>query len=75
MSKLERIKAEIAFHEKMFFVSIASMLALIGWLAVNYQEQESWLVFLAVVGLLGVSVFGVDQYKQIKKLLVELEEC
>ena len=75
MSKLDRLKAEIAFHEKMFFSSVAAMLALIAWLSASYTAGPAWLLFLAVLGLLGVSVFGVDQYRRIKKLLVELEEC
>ena len=75
MSRLDRIKAEIAFHEKMLFASIAAMLALIGWLTAKYQDQAAWLVFLGVAALFGICVFGIDQYRRIKKLLVELEEC
>ncbi len=75
MSKLDRIKTEIAFHEKMFFASMAAMLALIGWLTASYKTTAPWLLALAVLGLLGASLFGVDQYRRIKKLLVELEKC
>jgi hypothetical protein len=30
MPKIERIKAEISFHEKMFFAALAMVLALVG---------------------------------------------
>jgi len=33
MSKIERIKAEISFHEKMFFAALAVVMALVGWAA------------------------------------------
>jgi hypothetical protein len=31
MSKLDAIKARIAFHEKFFFAAMATVLALVGW--------------------------------------------
>jgi cell division protein FtsL len=34
MSKLDRIKAEISFHEKMFFTAIAMMLGLLAQLSI-----------------------------------------
>jgi hypothetical protein len=33
MPKIERIKAEISFHEKMFFAALAVVIALVGWAA------------------------------------------
>jgi len=32
MSRLDKIKAEISFHEKMFFAALAVVIGLIGWL-------------------------------------------
>ena len=75
MPKIDGIKSEISFHEKMFFGAVATLLALTGWLASNYQASSTWLVFMAVCGLAGAGLFGIDQYRRIKRLLVELEEC
>ena len=75
MSKAEAIKAEIGFHEKMFFAALAGLLTLIGWLASNYQSAATWIVFLAVCGLIGSGLFGIDQYRRIKWLISELEKC
>lgn len=75
MSKVDRLKTEIAFHEKMFFASLAGMLALIGWLAANYKTSDTWLVAFAVLGLMGSCGFGIDQYRRIKRLLIDLEDC
>ena len=71
---MERLKTEIAFHEKMFFASLAAMLALIGWLAANYETSATWLVAAALLGLIGACGFGIDQYRRIKRLLNDLED-
>ena len=73
MSKLDRIKAEISFHEKMFFTSIAIILGLLGWAANNYLTISFEVLFLSVAGLIGSIGFGVWNYRHIKKLLEKLE--
>ena len=75
MPTIDRIKTEIAFHEKMFFASVAAMLALIGWTVSHYQGITIPVLLLAIAGLVGTSLFGGYQYKRIKKLLMELEKC
>ena len=70
MPKIDRIKTEIAFHEKLFFGALAAILALIGWMASN----ALWLLLVALAGFFGACIFGVDQYRRIKRLLVELED-
>jgi hypothetical protein len=39
MSKLDRIKAGISFHEKMFFTAIAMMLGLLDGLQIFIVQQ------------------------------------
>lgn len=75
MSKIDRIKAEISFHEKMFFAALAVILALTGWTAENYLTVSAWILFFAVVGLFCSLAFGFWSYKQIKLLLEELENA
>ncbi|WP_087871015.1 hypothetical protein [Bathymodiolus platifrons methanotrophic gill symbiont] len=41
MSESESIKANIAFHEKMFFAAIAALMALIGWMSSKYMVASS----------------------------------
>jgi len=41
MSEADSIKANIAFHEKMFFAAIAILVALVGWMASNYTNVSS----------------------------------
>ena len=45
MSKLDRLKAEISFHEKMFFTAIAMILGLLGWAANNYLTVSAVVPF------------------------------
>jgi len=74
MSKTDRLKAEISFHEKMFFTAIAIILGLLGWAANNYLSISFEILFLSVAGLLGAIAFGIWNYKHIKKLLEKLED-
>ncbi len=41
----------------------------------NYEDTPTWIVFLGVCGMIGASVFGIFQYRRIKRLIVELEKC
>ncbi len=75
MSKLDRLKAEIGFHEKMFFAALAGLLTLIGWLVSNYQTAPTLVVFVGVCGLISAGLFGISQYRHIKRLIKELEKC
>ena len=72
MSKLESIKAELALHEKILFAAVAIMITLVGWTAGNYLVVKSWLLFMALLAIVAVSIFIVYQYRIIKKLIKEL---
>ena len=73
MRKLDRLKAEISFHEKMFFTAIAIILGLLGWAANNFLTVNSFVLLLSLIGLLGAVGFGIWNYKKIKQLLEGLE--
>ncbi len=59
MSKLDRLKAEISFHEKMFFAALAIILALTGWAFENYLTVSIWVLVLVMFGLFCAIAFGV----------------
>jgi|CXWL01.1.fsa_nt_gi hypothetical protein len=73
MSKIERIKAEISFHEKMFFAALAVIMALVGWAAENYLTISFWILLLCALGFFCSLAFALWSYKQIKRLLEDLE--
>ncbi len=54
MSKIERIKAEISFHEKMFFAALAVIMALVGWAAEHYLTISFWILLLCASGFFAV---------------------
>jgi Flp pilus assembly protein TadB len=73
MPKIDRIKAEISFHEKMFFAALAVILALIGWAVERYLVVSFWMLALAAVGLFFSLAFAFWSYKRMKRLLEDLE--
>ncbi|MEQ1544417.1 hypothetical protein [Methyloglobulus sp.] len=73
MPRIERIKAEISFHEKMFFAALAVILALVGWAAEHYLTVSFWILLLCALGFFCSLVFALWSYKQIKRLLEDLE--
>lgn len=74
MSESESIKADIAFHEKMFFVAIAALMALIGWMTANYMIVSSLLLIIVLVVSFFSGIYVVYQYRLIKRLIKELKD-
>ena len=74
MSELEEKKAEIAFLEKLFFVGLAAMFAVVGWLATSYQTAEVWLLAVAGFSVLASAVVVLRVYRKIKVCIRELRD-
>jgi len=72
MSKLESVIADLSLHEKILFAAVAIMITLVGWTAANYLVVKSWLLFMALLAIVAISVFIVYQYRIIKSLIKEL---
>ena len=75
MPEIDKIKADIAFHEKLFFGALAIVFALTGWMTAHYIDSKLWLLLLAFVVTICAGVFSVIQYRKIKQLIEELGEC
>ncbi len=73
MSESESIKADIAFHEKMFFTAIAALMTLIGWMASNYTTANSLLLSAVLIVSFFAGTYVVYQYRLIKRLIKELK--
>jgi len=74
MSKLDKLKADISFHEKLFFSALAVLMGLTGWAASNFLSVPVFVMIFAFFGLLSSVIFAVFQYRFIKKLIKELED-
>ncbi len=75
MSESESIKADIAFHEKMFFTAIAVLVALIGWMASNYTVVGAVHLVFSLLAIIFSSAYVVFQYRLIKQLIKELKDA
>ena len=75
MSKADRYKAEISFHEKMFFAALAVSLSLLAWAFKNYTEINFWFMIFVFIGFTASVGFGFWNFKQIKNLLEDLENA
>ena len=74
MSESESIKANIAFHEKMFFAAIAVLVTLVGWTASNYTVISGVLLVSSLVVSIFSGIYVIFQYKLIKRLIKELKD-
>lgn len=75
MSHTERLKAEIAFHEKMFFTSIAVIVATIGWTTEKASAISENMHLSALITIMLVTGFSIWNYRKIRTLLKELENA
>ncbi len=74
MSEAECIKANIAFHEKMFFAAIAVLVTLIGWISSNYTVAATLHLSLALLATGFSGAYVIFQYRLIKRLIQELKD-
>ncbi len=72
-SKLDAIKARIAFHEKVFFAAMATVLALVGWTVSNYISANTWVLGAAAFATISLSAYAIRHYKRLKKPIMEIE--
>ena len=73
MSKIDKIKADISLHEKLFFGFMAALFAQVAWIVSNYETINWWLLLAAFIMLIGTATFCYTQYRTIKRLIQELE--
>ena len=73
MSKIDKIKADISLHEKMFFGFMAAFFAQVAWIVSNFETIEWWLLLGSFVMLIGTATFCIAKYRTIKRLIQEVE--
>jgi ABC-type multidrug transport system permease subunit len=74
MSELDEKKLEIDFLQKQFFVALAVMFALLGWMASNYTATNNLIIGLAFVAFFFSVGFVVIVHKKIIMLIREVKE-
>jgi hypothetical protein len=73
MSKLDVQKARIALQEKMFFVALTVILALLGWSVSNLSTAPAWLLVTSAISLLFAIAFAIKQYLGLLIMIKGLE--
>jgi len=74
MSELDEKKLEIDFLQKQFFVALAVMFALLGWMATNYLGAESLIISLAFVAFIFSVGFTFTLHRKICLLIREVRK-
>ena len=74
MAQLDEKQLEIEFLQKQFFVSIAVLFALLGWMSTNYIHADILILSLAFIAFFFSVGFVVIVYKKIKLLIREVGE-
>ena len=74
VSELDEKKLEIDFLQKQFFVALAVMFALLGWMATNYSKTDTLIIGLAFVAFLFSTAFVVVIHKKIRLLILEVRK-
>ncbi|MGX2983605.1 hypothetical protein [Helicobacter sp. 23-1045] len=72
MSKKDEVKAQIGIFKFWLGVVVATLLALIGWCATNYQNVETWLLILSLVLSFVCFILIVWIYNKINKKIKKL---
>lgn len=72
MSKLDGLKEDLKFLRFWLGISVASFLAIIGWIATNYNKTELWLLvassFVLIVFVIVIFLITKKMRKIIKKI-------
>lgn len=75
MPKLDRLIQELTTQRQLFFLSIAVIMGILGYLASNLGEWPLWLGSVGVGCVLVAVLFGLSRYTRMKELLEEIEDC
>lgn len=73
MSNPERIKAEISFFEKLLIFTLAVIATMTGWMVTGFNTAATWALLLGLFATVTLSVYGLFLYREIRKLLEELD--
>ncbi|MEE9425243.1 MAG: hypothetical protein V3V18_09725 [Methylococcales bacterium] len=75
MSKLDRLKEEIAYQKYYLSVAIAIVVGLSGWLGVHVKSADSSLIIAGSIVVIFSSFFAYTRHKRIYQLLQEIEDA
>ena len=74
MSKKDKIKEKIIGLRFWLGIAVATLLAIVGWVATNYQKAEMWLVVASFVLAVICACLAIIFVRKIDRRIDELED-
>lgn len=75
MPKLDRLKEEVAYQKYFLSFAIAITIGLSGWVGVNVESAEPYLIVAGSIVVIFSSFFAYTRHKRITQLLQEIEDA
>ncbi len=73
MSKKEKLHREYALYEKLFFIAIGTLLAIISWVVGYYDKTPVELLVLSSISIVADCFITGSLFVKLQKLLAEIE--
>ena len=74
MSKLDRLKEDLAIQKLLFSISVALVVGLTGWVVANFDRH--WLLLLSsTIAVVAGAFFGYSRFSRMNQLLREIEDA
>lgn len=74
MSRAEKIKEQIGFIKFWLGIFVATILAIIGWIFVNFETAPYWQLILASISVIPIVVALFLAIRKFNKKLDEIEK-
>lgn len=74
MPKLDGLKEDLTTLRFWLSISVASFLAIIGWIITNYNKTEIWLIIASLFLLLCISIAIFIIGRKMKKIIKTIYE-
>lgn len=72
MPKLDGLKEDLGYFKFCFGIVVATFLALVGWIATNYNNAKIWLIIVAYFTSLIFAVLAIFLNKKMRKIIKEI---
>lgn len=72
MPKLDGLKEDLGYFKFCFGIVVATFIALVGWIATNYNKAELWLIIVAFFTALLFAVLALFLNRKMRKIIKEI---
>ncbi|MCR2066864.1 hypothetical protein [Campylobacter helveticus] len=72
MPKLDGLKEDLGYFKFCFGIVVATFIALVGWIATNYNKAELWLIIVAFLTALLFAILALFLNRKMRKIIKEI---